>query len=215
MATADLGCAMPLLPGSASKTRVFGGARTVCSGAWATATCAPTPDSRPTTRCSRASRPRFDVVGTFRDAGLSGGGWGAVLDLGTVVQWRGFEFGASVQNLGATMTWRVREQIVTSDSTGNYEMTTVADNVEYTSRVPINVTAHVGRAMGPSAAAADVTHSMDATQTHVGVERWIGWFALRGGVRLDEQVNIQGGTGLGVASVRSAPIWRSRPTTAT
>jgi Family of unknown function (DUF5723) len=198
VATADLGCAMPLLPGAGEQaTRVYGGARVrlfrgLGYGDMRTDAGFATEDTM------FASIPaEFDVVGTFRDAGPSGGGWGMGLDLGTVVQWNGFEFGASVQNLGATMTWRVREQTVTADSTGNYEMTTVADNIHHVSRVPINVTGHVGRALGAWFLAADVTHSMDATQAHLGVERWIGWFALRGGMRLDEEANIQGGTGLG------------------
>jgi hypothetical protein len=140
----------------------------------------------------------FDLTGRFRDAGASGGGWGMGLDLGTVAQWRGYEMGLGVQNLGATMTWKGREQVVARDSLGNYQMTTVDNDARFVSRVPISVTGHVARAFGPWLIAADVTHAMKATQAHLGLERWIGWCALRGGTRLDEAVRVQYSTGLGV-----------------
>jgi len=133
----------------------------------------------------------------FFDKKPPGSGFGA--DVGAVFFHRNYELGVGVNDLGSQIKWKTTVlDHVYSDSTNQFTTTTVGRNVEYTSRVPVAVIVNAARRSGSMTLAADMVASELKTQIHVGVERWLGMWALRGGSYLDQNGRWQftGGSGV-------------------
>ncbi len=136
--------------------------------------------------------------GLLRDARFEDGGMGYGFDLGAVAVISGVELGLGVNDVATRIDWRVRETLVVSDSTGDYQRTTLAEGVPFTSRVPVTVTANAATRLGAVAVAADVVKGAIATTAHAGAELWLGRVALRGGASYDANAMLQGSGGVGL-----------------
>ena len=136
-------------------------------------------------------------TGLLRQAGPGDGGWGAGLDLGAVWIGRGLEFGIGVNDIGTQIAWKVRESLVSSDSTGGYTEQVLKDGASFTSHVPTAVTVNAAIQLGAVLLAGDVTSGAGITQVHLGSELWRGPFALRAGSNLDAEQSLQGSCGAG------------------
>lgn len=143
-----------------------------------------------------------DMTALTRDAaigGHGGSGHGVGADVGAVFFHQNFELGVGVNDLGSEIHWRTTDKRhVYDDATNEFSTTTLGTDVETTSRIPAAVTVNVARRMGSLTLAADVVDTELRTMVHLGVERWLGMVALRGGAYRDTNGRWQatGGTGL-------------------
>ncbi len=133
-----------------------------------------------------------------RDASPADGGMGRGFDLGAVAVLSGIEVGLGVNDIATRIDWRVRETLVVSDSAGDYTRTTLAEDVRYTSEVPVTVVGSVATRLGGVAVAADVVRGAVATTAHAGAEVWLGRIALRAGAEYDANELVQGAGGVGL-----------------
>ncbi len=135
---------------------------------------------------------------TLRDASPGDGGMGYGFDLGAAAVISGVEVGLGVNDIATRIGWHVRETLVVSDTSGDYQRTTLAEGVRFTSKVPVTVTASAATRLGPVLVAADVVKGAVATTAHAGAEMWFGRLALRGGLGYDANQLVQGSTGAGM-----------------
>lgn len=135
-------------------------------------------------------------------AGLSGWGsaWG--LDLGALLRWRDWEFGAGVSDLFADMTWS-RGDLQRYDYDPERDElidTVVVDDGEIRTAIPtswrLDVTQRpsITRTIGAS-----VLNGAGETTFHLGAEEWVlPWLALRAGFERDARGLWQIGGGIGM-----------------
>ncbi len=138
----------------------------------------------------------------FFDNKPPGSGFGA--DVGAVFFRKNYELGVGVNDLGSQIRWKTTVlDHVYSDSTNAFTTTVVGRNEEFTSRVPVAVIVNAARRSGSMTLAADMVASELKTQIHVGVERWMGMWALRGGSYRDQNGRWQftGGSGVRFGNV--------------
>jgi hypothetical protein len=146
-----------------------------------------------------SSPVELDYLGRLRTAGPAAGGWGQALDLGLVWLVRGWEVGVGANDLGARVGWKVEESVAARDSaTGEIVRVVTGEDVPFTSEIPASVTVNAARRFGRTTVAADVVHAMDAVTTHLGVEHWLPFVALRAGAGLDSRGAVQYAGGLGL-----------------
>lgn len=129
--------------------------------------------------------------------GGSGHGFGA--DVGGVFFYKNLELGVGVNDLGSEIDWKTTvKQHVYSDSLNEFTTTTLGKEIDYTSRIPAALTVNVAKRMGSMMVAADFVDTELKTMVHLGVERWLGMLAIRGGAYRDANGRWQatGGTGL-------------------
>ena len=136
----------------------------------------------------------------LRTATPGGGGFGQGFDAGLVLVAGRTEIGLAVNDIATRLDWRVRERIVQDDSlTGDVVETTIAEGRPWTSTIPasgqLTATTHVA---GFLLAAAATRDALGRTTACLGVERWLGRFALRTGASRDLQHQIQTSGGIGV-----------------
>jgi len=141
----------------------------------------------------------LDYVGQIRQTGPGGGGWGQGVDLGVVWVSGGLEMGLGVNNIGAHIDWKVEESLAHRDSvTGDLVRDVIAEDVPYTSELPVTGTVNAAVRVGRATVAADVVRTTGDTVGHLGTEFWFGWLALRAGTNLDANRQIQGACGTGL-----------------
>ncbi|HYJ33186.1 MAG TPA: hypothetical protein VE326_08200 [Candidatus Binatia bacterium] len=144
----------------------------------------------------------IDMTAVTRDAAIggdggSGHGFGA--DVGGVFFYNNFELGVGVNDMGSTIDWKTTvKQHVYDDATNQFTTTTIGRDVETKSRIPAAVTVNVAKRMGSTNFAADVVDTELKTMVHLGVERWVGMVALRGGAYRDANGRWQGTAGTGL-----------------
>jgi hypothetical protein len=149
----------------------------------------------------------FDMTAVTRHAAIGGdGGTGHGLgaDVGTVLFYRNFELGVGVNDLGSEIDWSTTVKSHTySDSLNEFSTALVGRDVDFTSRIPATLTVNVAKRMGSMTVAADIVDSELRTMVHMGIERWLGMIALRGGAYRDSNGRWQatGGTGLRFGSI--------------
>ena len=154
---------------------------------------------------------RFDLDGSAdyvnaHPDGLGGFGTGWAVDLGMVLRWRDWEFGAGVADLFADLSWGNGdlERVVYDDTTDGIEQITVADGVEIESEIPISWRLNgVWRPDARTLSAVELSGGPGGTSVHAGGERWINArVALRGGLERDRREQWQAGAGVGLRFAR-------------
>lgn len=127
------------------------------------------------------------------------GGFGRGFDAGLVLVAGRTEIGFAVNDIATELNWKVRERLVQEDSTGDVVETTLAEGQPWTSRIPATgqLTATT-RVAGFLLAAAATRDALGRTTSCAGVERWIGFLALRAGVSRDLQRQTQTSGGIGL-----------------
>ena len=144
----------------------------------------------------------FDMDGVTRHAAIGGdggSGHGVGADVGAVFFVRNVELGVGVNDMGSEIDWKTTvKRHVYDDSLNEFTTTLLGRDVPHTSRIPAAVTVNVARRMGSTTVAADMVATELRTLVHLGVERWLGMVALRGGAYRDSNGRWQatGGTGL-------------------
>ena len=144
----------------------------------------------------------IDMTALTRDAAIggdggSGHGFGA--DVGGVFFYDNFELGVGVNDMGSTIDWKTTvKQHVYDDATNTFTTTTIGRDVETKSRIPAAVTVNVAKRMGATNLAVDFVDTELRTMVHLGVERWLGMVALRGGAYRDTNGRWQGTAGTGL-----------------
>jgi hypothetical protein len=143
----------------------------------------------------------FDMAAATRSAAIGGaGGMGHGLgaDVGAVLFWNNFELGVGVNDFGSEIHWQTNVRThVYNDALNEFVTTELADEEDFTSRIPAAITVNVAKRFGPTTVAADVVDTELRTMIHVGAETWMGTLALRGGAFRDTNGRWQltGGTG--------------------
>jgi len=138
-------------------------------------------------------------TGHYRDAGLSGGGWGRGLDLGAVWLMGNLELGLGVNDVATRIDWKVRESLAYSDSaTGNYVQNVIRTDAPFTSEIPTTAVANVALRLGNILLAGDIVRGINSTQGHAGAEIWLHNLALRAGGSIDANQKLQFGAGTGI-----------------
>ena len=139
-------------------------------------------------------------VGHLRTAMPGDGKWGHGFDLGVVFVTGTLELGLAANDLNTHIAWNVKESVVAKDSvSGNYVQTTVHESTPYTSQVPAGYLLTASEQLGGVLVAGDAQRdAFDQVSGHAGAELWLGMWALRGGMSLDVQHELQvaGGVGL-------------------
>jgi hypothetical protein len=144
----------------------------------------------------------IDMSVLTRDAAIGGdggSGHGTGADVGGVVFYRNFELGVGINDLGSEIHWNTTvKQHVYDDALNQFTTTTLARDVDYTSRIPAAITVNVAKRSSSMTLAADFVDTELRTTVHLGVERWLGMVAVRGGAYRDTNGRWQmtGGTGL-------------------
>jgi len=144
----------------------------------------------------------IDMAVVTRNSAIGGDGGmghGTGADVGGVFYYKNFELGLGINDLGSAIHWKTTvKQHVYSDSLNEFSSSTLGRDVEHTSRIPSVVTVNVARRIGDMTIAADLVDTKLRTTFHLGVERWLGNLALRGGAYRDTNGRWQmtGGTGL-------------------
>ncbi|HKK73208.1 MAG TPA: hypothetical protein VKA86_18560 [Candidatus Krumholzibacteria bacterium] len=134
--------------------------------------------------------------------GLTGWGHAWAVDLGAVLRWRDFEFGAGVADLFADPTWsrtRIERYAYDSDTDALID-TTVARSAEVETPLPASWRLDaIHRDGRRRTLGASLEHGPGGTSLHAGVESWVRpSIALRAGTELDPRGMLQFGTGVGV-----------------
>jgi hypothetical protein len=138
----------------------------------------------------------------FFDKKPPGSGFGA--DVGAVFFHKNYELGVGVNDLGSQIRWKTTVlDHVYSDSTNEFTTTVIGRDDKFTSRVPVAVIVNAARRSGSMTLAADMVASELKTQIHVGLERWLGMWALRAGSYCDQNGRWQftGGSGVRFGSL--------------
>jgi hypothetical protein len=130
---------------------------------------------------------RHAVVG-----GDGGVGTGFGSDVGAVLYFRNFELGLGLNDFGSQIKWKttVRRHIY-DDATNEFTTIQVAQDEEFTSRIPVTTTVNVAKRIGRTTIAADIVDGDLRTTMHAGAEMWFGMFALRSGVFRDQNQMMQ------------------------
>ncbi len=134
--------------------------------------------------------------------GLTGWGHAWALDLGAVLRWRDFEFGAGMADLFADPTWnRTRiDRYAYDTDTDELIDTTVARSAEVETPIPVSWRLDAIHRDGRfRTLGASIAHGPGGTSVHVGGEQWIrSALAVRAGTELDPRGMLQFGAGVGV-----------------
>ncbi len=144
----------------------------------------------------------IDMSVLTRDAAIGGdggSGHGTGADVGGVAFYHNFELGVGINDFGSEIHWKTTvKQHVYNDSLNQFTTTTLGRDVETTSRIPAAVTVNVAKRSGSMTLAADFVDTELRTTIHLGVERWMGNLAVRGGAYRDTngRWQITGGSGL-------------------
>ncbi len=137
--------------------------------------------------------------GLLRSAEAADGGFGAGLDVGAVWVAGPLELGLGVNDIGTRLHWKVQEELAETDTVENDVVsTTLREGADFTSEVPVTVTANAALRLGTLLLAADVQRTPNATLAHAGAELWRGRWALRAGAMLDAYQDPQVSGGVGV-----------------
>jgi hypothetical protein len=138
----------------------------------------------------------YDAI--YRYAEASGGGMGYGVDLGVVAVLGGIEAGIGVNDVRTQIHWKTRVRESYRDSTGSDVTIDSATDQPFTSTIPTTITANVATHLGPTLVAADAVRGPLAWSAHTGVEQWVGSFALRAGLAIDNNRQMQVGGGVGI-----------------
>jgi hypothetical protein len=138
------------------------------------------------------------VRGTGSDDLFHGNGFGA--DVGAVLFVHGFEIGLGVNDVVHAMRWRVDVDTVRVDPVSNDITTTPGPrNVYIDGTFPVSWNlAFAYRGIPSWTLAATVLRTVGDPEVHLGAEKWIGPWALRGGTFLDTAQQLQGTAGAGI-----------------
>ena len=126
-------------------------------------------------------------------AGGDGGvGTGFGSDVGAVLYFHNFELGLGLNDFGSQIKWKttVRRHLY-DDATNQFTTVQVAQDEEFTSRIPVTTTINVAKRIGRTTIAADIVDGDLRTTMHAGAEMWFGMFALRSGVYRDQNQMMQ------------------------
>jgi hypothetical protein len=133
----------------------------------------------------------------YRTADPAGGGMGYGLDLGVAAVLGGIEAGIGVNDVSTRIHWKTRLRESRRDSLGNDVSTDLAVDQPFTSTVPTTITANVATHLGPTLLAADAVRGPLEWSAHSGAEQWLGNVALRAGLALDDNREVQYACGAG------------------
>jgi len=134
-----------------------------------------------------------DTVTRHAVAGGDGGvGTGFGSDVGAVLYFHNFELGLGLNDFGSQIKWKttVRRHLY-DDATNEFTTIQVAQDEEFTSRIPVTTTINVAKRIGRTTIAADIVDGDLRTTMHAGAELWFGMFALRSGVYRDQNQMMQ------------------------
>jgi hypothetical protein len=128
-------------------------------------------------------------------------GHGTGIDIGAAAFLGGYEVGLGVTNVMTKIHWKAdRELHVLDDSTDEVETYTIAEDFDYTSKVPAIVVLNAARRWGGMTLAFDVEKGVTRTTFHAGFEMPVRNVAARTGMWLDANGKLQfsGGAGFHV-----------------
>jgi len=213
---AEPGLPFPEPPGF----RVYagGGAKLLLGGAYFASTIraavvpeAPLLDPDDPTSVEVAGELLTSVPQSFGTAGQ-----GLSFDLGlAAVHGEAWEMGLGATDVAGWIRWRANRDEIRADADGDLAAVRVASAESHTSRltpqIALNAARHFDRRR--LTLAADVRRGVDGTTCHLGAERLIGRYALRGGALLDQggrlQASAGGGVRIGRLGIDSALYTRS------
>ncbi|HZE18814.1 MAG TPA: DUF5723 family protein [Candidatus Angelobacter sp.] len=137
----------------------------------------------------------IDELTETRTSGVGGhGGLGTGFgsDVGAVFYFRNFELGLGLNDFGSQIKWKttVRRHVY-DDATNAFTTIQVAQDEEFTSRIPVTTTINVAKRIGRTTIAADVVDGDLRTMMHAGAEFWFGMIALRSGIYRDQNQMMQ------------------------
>lgn len=122
-------------------------------------------------------------------------------DVGIVWVSGPLEVGFGINDIGATLTWddtKVR-RVYLDPVTDSVEITTLQNNIESQTELPITYVANAVLQMGTGlTVGGNIVNAGRGTVIHVGAEQRMGPFALRGGVSRDRRKKMQFGWGGGI-----------------
>ncbi len=142
--------------------------------------------------------------------GRDGLGQGFAVDAGVLLKRGGdLDVGLGLQNLAGFIQWQTELQRLTfDDSTGETTTETLATAENYKSSLPVTANLSVARRFSDITLASDLRYGPGGPSWHVGAERTLGPYALRGGTSVDSHGNQQfsggGGVRLGKVGVDMA-----------
>src|SRR6185295_19004218 len=124
--------------------------------------------------------------------GDGGTGTGFGSDVGAVFYFRNFELGLGLNDFGSQIKWKttVRRHVY-DDVTNEFTTIQVAQDEEFTSRIPVTTTINVAKRIGRTTIAADIVDGDLRTTMHAGAELWFGMFAVRSGIYRDQNTMMQ------------------------
>lgn len=135
-------------------------------------------------------------------------GWGRAwgVDLGALLRWHDWEFGAGVSDLFAEMTWdrgRIQRYEYDADLDALIDEV-VAEDVRIETPIPTTWRLDVTHRTGVSRTiSASLDNGAGDTAFRLAAEEWVrSWFAVRGGTERDPRGLWQVGVGIGVRSGR-------------
>ena len=124
-------------------------------------------------------------------------GHGVGGDVGAVWVAGPIELGVGVNDIGATITWPDTRQDSVFYHDSLYTRT-FQPSVETKTKLPVSYVANLAYTIGTTTLAADLVNNGRGTTLHVGGEKLIGVWALRGGVSRDQRKRLEFGWGGGV-----------------
>ena len=128
-------------------------------------------------------------------------GHGTGMDLGAAAFMAGYEVGLGVTNVMTKIHWKAdRELHAMDDSTDEVETYTIAENFDYTSKVPAIVVFNAAKRWAGMTLAFDIEKGVTRTTFHTGFEMPVRNVAARTGMWLDPNGKLQfsGGAGFHV-----------------
>lgn len=134
--------------------------------------------------------------------GFTGLGTGWALDLGAVLRWSRFEFGAGIADLLADLHWdRARiDRIVYDDLQDDFVQESLPGDRRITTTLPRSWRLNtLWRADPRMVVATDLSGGPGGTSWHLGGERWVrDHVAVRAGLERDRREQWQAGAGVGL-----------------
>ena len=126
-------------------------------------------------------------------------GRGTGLDIGAAAFMAGYEVGLGVTNMATKIHWDAdRELAVIDDSTDEVETYTIAENFDYTSKVPAIIVFNAAKRWAGMTLAFDIEKGVTRTTFHAGFELPVRNVAARTGMWLDPNGKMQFSGGAGV-----------------
>ncbi len=147
---------------------------------------------------------------------LGTAGQGVSFDLGlAAVHGEDWEMGLGATDVAGWIRWRANRDEIRADADGDLAAVRVANEVSHTSHLTPQIAANVARHFDRRrlTLAADVRRGVDGTSWHLGAERTLGRYAVRGGALVDAggrlQASAGGGVRIGRVGIDSALYTRS------